>query len=73
MDNVLGTAAPAPPPANPQARHPEERGTQPNGANPAPTKGPLASRSASPAGYNTSGMELAMGQAADRLHRVKRR
>lgn len=43
------------------------------GANPRPTRAPLQSRSASPAAYNTSGMESAMGAAADKLHPVRQR
>lgn len=75
MKNVLAdaAAAPAAPPANPQVRHPEEIAQQPNGDNPRPTKAPLASRSASPAGYATSGMEAAMGKHADKLHPVGKR
>jgi hypothetical protein len=40
---------------------------------PAPTKAPLRPRSASPAELNTSGIERAMGQHADRVHPVKHR
>ena len=44
-----------------------------NGAHAKPTRGPLQDRSASPEKYNTSGMEAAMGQLADKEHqRVKR-
>lgn len=43
------------------------------GANPPPTKGPLASRSASPKQYATSGMEKALGAHADKVHPPKRR
>lgn len=43
------------------------------GANPKPTKAPLQSRSASPARFNTSGMENAMGSLADKTHPPRRR
>ena len=43
------------------------------GANPVPSRGPLQSRSASPAAYNTSGMETALGALADREHKVPSR
>lgn len=38
-----------------------------------PTKGGIQGRSASPANYNTSGMESALGAMADKLHPPKRR
>jgi hypothetical protein len=41
------------------------------GANPPPTRAPLAPRSGSPAEYNTSGMERALGQLADKTHRSR--
>lgn len=43
------------------------------GVNPAPTKAPLAPRSASPAAYATSGMESALGALADKTHPPKKR
>lgn len=43
------------------------------GANPVPTRAPLQARSASPAAFNTSGMEGALGQMADKLHPTRRR
>ena len=43
------------------------------GANPVPSKGPLQSRSASPAAYNTSGTEGAMGTLADKIHPISKR
>lgn len=43
------------------------------GANPPPTKGPLAPRSASPAAYNTSGMESSLGALADKMHPPRKR
>jgi hypothetical protein len=43
------------------------------GANPAPTRGPLQTRSASPTSSYTSGMESAMGALADKTHPPKRR
>lgn len=43
------------------------------GANPAPTRKPLADRSSAPDGYATSGMERAMHAHADKVHPVKRR
>lgn len=85
MKNILGSA-PFPNAVSPvvqgpakntapssQAQHYEERATMPSGANPAPTKGPLQSRSASPPNTNTSGMERAMGAHADKLHPVGKR
>lgn len=69
--NVLASAAKPAPPANPQVRHREERGSQPNGANPAPTRAPLAARSASPSSGYGSGIESAMGAMADKLHPTK--
>lgn len=39
----------------------------------APTKAPLRTQQGSPASMNTSGIERAMGQHADKLHPVKRR
>lgn len=42
------------------------------GANPRPTRGPLQGRSGSPAGYNTSGMEAALGALADKTHKPRR-
>lgn len=53
--------------------HAGERGREPMGANPAPTKAPLASRSASPPSSNTSGMERAMAAHADKVHPTRRR
>jgi hypothetical protein len=49
----------------------QDRNEQLNGqgANPTPTRAPLAPRSASPAEYATSGMERALGQLADKTHR----
>lgn len=38
-----------------------------------PTRAPLQERRASPPELNTSGIERAMGQHADQLHRVKPR
>jgi hypothetical protein len=43
------------------------------GANPRPTKQPLETRSASPARFNTSGMESAMAALADKTHPPRRR
>lgn len=43
------------------------------GKNPKPTRGPLQTRSASPASTNTSGMETAMAAHADKVHPPKRR
>lgn len=43
------------------------------GANPKPTKQPLETRSASPARFNTSGMEDALGKLADEKHPPRRR
>lgn len=74
LDNALGSALPASPtPPNPQARHPEERANMPSGANPKPTKAPLASRSASPPDGYGSGIERAMGGLADKEHPRKGR
>jgi hypothetical protein len=52
--------------------HPEDRSAKWPSSDPGrPTKGPLATRSASPndAAYATSGIEQAMGALADRLHK----
>lgn len=43
-----------------------------SGDNPKPTRKPLAEREASPARYATSGMEQAMGEQADKLHKRRR-
>ena len=37
-----------------------------------PTRAPLRDKQASPAAHNTSGIERAMGAAADKLHPTKR-
>jgi hypothetical protein len=42
------------------------------GENPKPTRGPLATRSASPDAYATSGMERAMHAQANREHPVSK-
>jgi hypothetical protein len=39
------------------------------GHNPKPTRSRLQDREASPAKYNTSGMESAMGNLADKTHK----
>lgn len=39
------------------------------GRNPRPTNAPLKTQSASPAAYATSGVERALGQLADKIHR----
>lgn len=72
LDNVMA-AMPAAPPPQAQARHPEERANMPSGDNTKPTRAPLQDRRASPASGNTSGLERAMGAAADKLHPTKRR
>lgn len=43
------------------------------GNNPRPTNAPMAPRPASPAEHNTSGMERALGQMADKVHPVRKR
>lgn len=67
MKNALAAAIPA------TNTIPSVSGETDYGANPAPTRAPLASRSASPGGYATSGMERAMGAHADKEHPVKGR
>ncbi len=44
-----------------------------SGAHARPTRGPLNSRSASPAEYQTSGMEAALGRLADQTHKPRSR
>lgn len=74
MKNVLQGVAPAPAgvPAVPSNTGPSAS-DEVQGHNPPPTRAPLASRSASPAGYNTSGMERAMGAHADKMHPLGKR
>lgn len=44
------------------------------GANPAPTRNGISARTSAPAEYATSGMEKAMGDLADKIHKpIKRR
>lgn len=47
----------------------DARDAKQGGANPAPTKAPLARREGSPAAYATSGMESALGKLADKAHK----
>ena len=76
FDNPLAGAAPAatPAPAAPRAgmRPPQIDGNRTT-APVEPTKGPLQTRVASPAKYNTSGIERSMGALADKMHSPKRR
>lgn len=69
MNNFLNSpaAAPAPKPVNTQID-----GT-PTNMGEKPTKARLETRSASPAGNNTSGMERALAAQADKLHPPRRR
>lgn len=53
-------------------RAPDADSLDQQGANPTPTRAPLAPRSASPASYATSGMESALGGLADKLHKPRR-
>lgn len=71
MKNYMGEQAAAVP-AAPATTLPSVSGDE-QGYNPKPTRGALADRSASPGGYNTSGIERAMGAAADKLHPVGKR
>lgn len=55
--------------AQPQTNVRRQLDGTPINQRPAPTKAPLAPRYASPANYNTSGIERAMGEHADKVHR----
>lgn len=75
MKNVLQGVQPAPAgaPATPAPGYSPSASDEVQGHNPAPTRAPLASRSATPGGYNTSGMEKAMGTHADKVHPIGKR
>lgn len=59
---------------NPEARDEgaDARDQQAQGFNPRPTNAPLKTQTATPAEYNTSGIERALGAHADRVHRVRK-
>lgn len=73
---LASTAAPAPA-AKPAAQGPAAGQVQLDGTKTTqfskPTNRPLQPRSASPANYNTSGLEAAMGAHANKMHPPKRR
>lgn len=71
MKNVLGATQAGVPAVKSASLLPSVSGDE-QGANPKPTRGPLQDRYASPAVNNTSGMEAAMADHADKMHPVRR-